>query len=296
MKQSDALFAGYDCIKFENGFLTLWATRNVGPRVIGLSVAGGENLLAELPDAVAVTPAGRIYHFKGGHRLWHAPEDSERTYIPDNTPLTVEPLHDGAIFRQMVEPETGIEKTMTLRLDPNKACVSIEHRLTNRGLWAIPLAAWAITQLRKGGFAILPQATADTGMLPNRQLVLWPYTDITSSNIHIGNRYIFVEATMPSGALKLGWHNPAGWMAYHLDDTLFVKQSDFNPNAEYFDFGSATECYCSSHFLELESLSPKTVLAPNESVTHLETWTLYSDVHLSTDEGDMDAMVAKLGL
>ena len=86
-------FAGFDCLQLSNGALTLWLTTGVGPRIIGLAPAGGENLLAVLPESNAyVTPAGRTYTFRGGHRLWHAPEHPERTYVPDDAPLTVTPM------------------------------------------------------------------------------------------------------------------------------------------------------------------------------------------------------------
>ena len=43
-------------------------------RIMGLTPAGGTNLLAHIPDFHPVpTPYGE-FHFRGGHRLWHAPE------------------------------------------------------------------------------------------------------------------------------------------------------------------------------------------------------------------------------
>jgi len=47
-------FAGHDCVRLENEALALWVTRSVGPRIIGLALPGGDNLLAELPDEAAV--------------------------------------------------------------------------------------------------------------------------------------------------------------------------------------------------------------------------------------------------
>ena len=57
-------------------------------RIIGLIPAGKTNMLADLRNSPDVpTPYGD-FHFRGGHRLWHAPEAMPRTYIPD-TPVTI---------------------------------------------------------------------------------------------------------------------------------------------------------------------------------------------------------------
>jgi hypothetical protein len=62
-----------------------------------------------------------------------------------------------------------------------------DHSLTNQGLWPIETAPWAITQLKPGGVAILPQQVGPAdpdGVQPNRTLALWPYTDIGSAHLN----------------------------------------------------------------------------------------------------------------
>jgi hypothetical protein len=134
------------------------------------------------------------------------------------------------------------------------------------------------------------------GLLPNRHIVLWPYTQISSPHITWGDRYLFVAATMRDGALKIGFPNPAGWLAYTLGDALFVKHAAYRPDAAYFDRGSSSECYCNPRFLELETLGPRARLAPGESLGHRETWTIYAGVSLRPDEATMQALAEKLGL
>ncbi|MGB3714086.1 MAG: hypothetical protein WA996_06620, partial [Candidatus Promineifilaceae bacterium] len=214
------------------------------------------------------------YYFRGGHRLWHAPEDRERTYVSDDDPISIKLIDDGIQAIQPVESPTGIQKRIDVTLLAEEPFVRVIHRLTNRGARPVELAPWAITQLRPGGFAILPQPAQDTGLLPNRRLALWPYTDLNSSHIKWGNRYVTIQATMRSGKLKIGWANPAGWLAYCIDGILFVKYVDYQPQSEYFDFGSSSECYCDPHFLELETLGPAAFLEPGQSVSHEERWFL----------------------
>jgi hypothetical protein len=279
---SETRFAGYDCVKLENEALALWLTRSVGPRILGLALPGGKNLFAVLPGETAECPGAGRYSFRGGHRLWYAPEIPRRTYLPDDDPVSIAEIDNGLHVTQPVEASTGIEKSLTVTLPGRGAgrapSVVVVHTLHNRSLSPVDLAPWAITQLKPGGVAVLPQSTAladEHGLLPNRHIVLWPYTRVDSPHITWGDRYLLVEATMQDGALKLGFPNPAGWLAYAVDGTLFVKHATYQPDGDYLDRGSSSECYCNPRFLELETLGPRTRLAPGESVSHRETWTIH---------------------
>ena len=289
-------FLDFDCVSLENASLRLMVIQSGGPRVISLRLSGGDNIFAELPDFKAELPDGEKFHFYGGHRLWHAPESMPRTYIPDDEPVDIVPTQNGLLITQQVEVQTGIEKSIQISLVEDKPQVIVHHILTNKGLWPVETAPWAITQLKAGGVAILPQSQEQTGFLANRSLVLWPYTDIASSHVSWGNCYILVRAEMQFGAFKVGFPNPRGWLAYWLDGTLFVKRAAFDAQAVYFDFGSSSECYCSDKFIELETLAPIGALAPGASVTHTETWELHADVEAPMDEDAAQAIVEKLGL
>ncbi|MGD2040127.1 MAG: hypothetical protein PVH11_04830 [Anaerolineae bacterium] len=292
-------FAGYDCIRLQNDLLSLWVTRAVGPRIIGLALKGGDNLFAVLPDATTECPGQGVFAFRGGHRLWHAPESLERTYLPDDDPLLISETGHGIRVIQPLEPSTGIQKSLTISLAARSARITVDHGLQNLGKWPVALAPWAITQLRPGGIAVLPQAVAPVDahrLLPNRHIVLWPYTRLDSPHIVWQQRYLFVTARMEVGKLKLGFPNPSGWLGYSVDDTLFVKYAAYDPRAVYFDRGSSSECYCDARCLELETLGPRTTLAPGESVSHRETWAVYRDISLQPDTLVMDDLVAALDL
>lgn len=286
---------GFDCVSLENVALCLLVTQSVGPRIISLRFNGGDNLFAELPDFVTQRPDGKLFHFYGGHRLWHAPEHMPRTYVPDDEPVDVSLSQSSLLASTQVEAETGIEKSIQISLVEDKPQAIVRHTLTNRGLWPLECAPWAITQLKTGGVAILPQPREQTEVLPNRSLALWPYTDLASPQVSWGNRYILVRAEMQM-PFKIGFPNPRGWLAYWLDGTLFVKRAAFDAKADYYDFGSSSECYCNSQFLELETLAPIHKLAPGETVSHTETWQLYADVGYPGDEDTVQEIVEKLGL
>jgi hypothetical protein len=288
-------FLDYECTALENDHLSLLVTQSVGPRIISLRLKGGENLFAELPDFVTQRPDGRDFHFRGGHRLWHAPESMPRTYALDDDPVEIIRTGNSLLVTQQMEAETGIEKSMRISLTGDKVQVIIQHMLTNRGVWSIECAPWAITQFKTGGVAILPQSREQIDLLPNRSLALWSYTNIASPHVTWGNEYILIRAEIQP-PFKVGFPNPRGWLAYWLDGTLFVKRAAYDPQAAYYDFNSSSECYCNSHFLELETLAPISTLEPDASVTHVETWELYADIEQPTDEAAAQRIVDGLRL
>lgn len=279
----------------ENGIIELLVTQSIGPRILSLGFANGENLFAELLDFVTDCPGTGTFHFYGGHRLWHAPEEPARTYLPDDAPVDISLFDHGLKVTQQTEPRTGLQKSIEITLTADSARVTLTHRIANHGLWDVTCAPWAITQFKTGGVAILPQTRTDTGVLPNRNLTLWHYTEMTDPNVHWGSNYILVRACMTS-PFKIGFPNPRGWLAYWLNGTLFVKHADYNAQADYYDFGSSSECYSNDQFLELETLAPVTTIQPNAVAAHVETWDLYKDVDRPQNEKDAQALAEKLGL
>ncbi len=288
-------FLGQNCVPLENKILQLLITKSVGPRILSLRFTDGENLLAELPDFVTDCPGSGPYHFRGGHRLWHSPEEPNRTYLPDDSPVEIVPVDNGLLVTQDVEAKTGLQKSMEIRLSGDAPQVVITHTISNAGLWPVTCAPWAITQFKTGGVVILPQSCKETGVLPNRSLALWPYTNMSDPNVTWGQHYIMVRADM-NEAFKVGFPNPRGWLAYWLDGALFVKRADFDAQSTYFDFGSSSECYCNDQFVELETLAPISTIEPGEAVTHVETWDLFGGVDCPQDEEDVRMLVQKLGL
>ena len=287
-------YSRYECCALVNDTLQLLVTRSVGPRIISFGFKNGDNLFAELPDFVTDLPNGDVFHFYGGHRLWHAPEDLNITYIPDDDPVDIRPLEGGLLVTQDTQPKTGLQKSIEIILS-GKSQVTITHRIKNWGNRDITCALWAITQFKTGGMAILPQAKSDTGVLPNRLLALWSYTDMSNRNVQWGREYLLVSAQMES-PFKVGFPNPRGWLAYWLNGSLFVKHAEYNAQAEYYDFGSSSESYCNDQFLELETIAPIITIAPNATASHNETWDLYRGVDRPQNENEVHALVEKLGL
>ena len=285
------------CLRLSNGAVELVVTTDIGPRIVRYALAGGENILGEVPEAVTKTELGDWKPW-GGHRLWHAPESNPRSYAPDNTPVRFEVAGNRVSLSQPVEGGTGIEKKMTVMLDATGSRVTVGHVLTNRNLWEVELAPWALTIMRGGGTAILPQEPYGPhaqNLLPVRPLALWSYTDLSDPRFTIGPRYIRVRSdpqrTEPQ---KIGIGNKQGWGAYSHGRTVFLKRFPYRPQATYPDYGSNCEVYTAGSFIELETLGPLARLGPGQMAEHFEEWHLFADVDVGATEASIEAALSPL--
>jgi hypothetical protein len=282
-----------------NGFLSIEFLLDAGPRLVRLFYKDCvENLLAEIPERTHQSEYGTFY-FRGGHRLWHAPEDIRRTYIPDNEPILVMDTPDGVTITQPVEVATGIQKSIHIQFCSGSAKVVLQHTLLNQGMWPVTLSAWAITQLPLGGMAVLPQTYTrlDThGLLPNRNLSIWSYTSITDPRLTLSDDTVLIKADSALPPLKIGYTNRTGWIGYYRQSILFVKH--FTPilDLSHPDFNCNTETYCGNQFIELETLSPLITIEPGESIIHNETWEIISGLHVPLTPDGIRTLIIQAGL
>lgn len=268
-------FHGLPTQVLANDWLCLEYLTTEGPRIVRLSLTGKtENLLAETLDISWPTDHGN-YHLRGGHRLWVAPESLQIASVPDNDPVDIEHISEGVQLHQAQDPITKLQKTIQIKLDHQRATVTLDHLITNQGTTSYELAPWSITQLPLGGLAAMPQPThpsEPTGRLPNRQITLWPYSEFNDVRLIVEDDFIFLEGEAGSGPCKIGGRNPAGWLCYARSDTIFIKRSVFQAEAEYPDWGCNTELYTGDQCIELETLGPLVKLDPGSSIKHTETW------------------------
>ncbi|HZG52350.1 MAG TPA: hypothetical protein VEZ40_09445 [Pyrinomonadaceae bacterium] len=289
-----------NCYKLSNGAVEVVVTSDVGPRIVRYAFPDAENILGETPGATLSTELGDFKPW-GGHRLWVAPEAKPRSYAPDNAPLAVSPEGERVIrVTAPVEAATGIEKEMRIALDEAGSGLLVSHKVTNRNLWAIDAAPWALTIMRGGGTAIFPQEpyiSWDDYLLPARPLVLWHYTNLADARWSIGKK--FIRLTTDANAhhpQKVGLLNKQGWAAYQHGATLFVKRFPYAEGATYPDYGCNCETYTAGDFIEVESLAPLRRLEPGAAATHEERWTLFGEVEAAAgaSEDELETIISPL--
>jgi len=283
-----------NCISLSNGSIELIAVTDVGPRIIRFGFVGQPNVFHEIEDEIG-TAGSDEYRMYGGHRLWHAPENMPRTYVPDNSPVQWEETENGIVLRQEIEPWTNIRKEMIISMsaDTNEVCV--RHRLTNAGAWPVEMAPWAISMMAPGGTAYICMNRQDTGLMPSQCLALWPYTRLDDSRVIWGRKYIMIrhDASVEH-PFRIGMPNPSGWVAYLNFNTLFIKRYVYHEDASYPDFGSSCEIYANRHMLELGTLGPLTMVNPGSCIDHAEDWSLHANVLESFREKEIESKILPL--
>lgn len=273
-------YAGWqNNLRIANSEVELLVSLDVGPRILSYKAPGGANVLKNYDEQLG--QAGEdAFMIRGGHRLWVAPEDEKLTYHWDNLPVTYEVASDGEVIIVSVQEEPiRIKKTLGIRLEASGTGVTIRHNVTNLGGEPLELATWGLTVMAPGGIQIIPQPPMGShpeDLLPNRKMVLWPYTDLTDPRWVIGKKFFLLSQQADSTPTKLGLAHQVGWAAYLNGDDLFLKEVQYDPTAIYPDGGCNFETFTNSEMIEIETLGPLHLLAQGESASHEERWYLAS--------------------
>jgi hypothetical protein len=156
--------------------------------------------------------------------------------------------------------------------------VTVRHTAKNEGDEPIQIASWALSVMQPGGIEIIPQPPLGEhprDLLPNRGIVLWPYTDLTDPRWHLGRNFFTLRQSVGFPPTKIGLSHREKWIAYIVGDSIFIKTFDHVTGVVYPDGGCNFETFTNDDMLEIESLSPLAALEPGESVSHSENWHLF---------------------
>src|SRR5262249_37376476 len=178
---------GANPYRLSNGLIEARIVTDVGPRIMDVRPAGGANLLHAREG---VGGSGETeYMFRGGWRLWIAPERTETTYALDNAPCQAEVI-DETTGRGTAPPQpaAGTQKQVEVTLKPGEPCLHVTSRIKNVSDHPLTYAAWSLPVLEPGGRAFLP---LDVGSLTafdaTRRLILWSYAKLADPRYHFGD-------------------------------------------------------------------------------------------------------------
>ncbi|MCL4247272.1 MAG: hypothetical protein KJ065_03880 [Anaerolineae bacterium] len=279
------------CYQLSNGRIEIVITGEVGPRLIRFGFVDGVNEFYEDTSAMGKT-GGDDWRLYGGHRFWHAPEAVPRTYLPDNSPVSVEQASGFVRVTQPVE-SSGMGKEIDIYMDANGAHVRLVHRLKNTSMWPVECAPWALSVVAAGGVAMFPlppRGSHPAALLPANKLVMWPYTNMADPRWTWGERFIMLRQSdgVPQ---KVGCDVRDGWAAYARNGHLFVKLFGYQAGAAYPDLGCNFETFTNANMLEVESLGPLQTIEPGGSIEYREDWCLFDGVPMPSNDSDIDAHV-----
>jgi len=280
--------------RLSNGLIEARVLTDVGPRVIDLRVAGGTNLF-HIDEGLGGRDEA-TYMFRGGWRLWIAPERTETTYALDNTGCEAEIAGEAALrVTAASQPRAGIQKSIEVSLTAAEPRLRLLSRIKNVSDRPLTYAAWSLPMLRPGGRAFVP---LDVGPLSafdaTRRLLLWSYAKFSDPRYHFSDRLIQIDSAKVPAPLagqsgrrddesKIGVDSAQGWAAYLVESTLFLKRFP-HPAGEYPDGGASIEVYSNHDLLELEHLGPLTTITPGDEIVFPEDWWLFANVAVGNTE------------
>ncbi len=279
-----------------NDYVELVILTDVGPRIMHfakkLDNQNGRNFFKEFAEVLGTTNHRHWVNY-GGHRLWHAPEDKERTYMPDNDPVHFETTANSVTVTQIPELVTGVQKQIKVILQPKS--VKVVHHVFNKNLWEVELAPWAISMMAQGGSILMPTTQKQEGRLQaTHSLNLWEYSDLSDSRWEFGKHCILLHQDSSKETAEKGGVSSASWGAYFRGTEVFLKVYALIDNQNYPDFGSALEAYSHKDFMELETLAPLQKIAPQGVATHVEEWHVFDLEQKPTSPNEAWEMISPL--
>jgi hypothetical protein len=273
-------------LRLQGATTELIITLDVGPRIIRYALHGGNNVFVEMPKQLGQS-GEKDWMIRGGHRFWTAPE-GDHSYEADNGPVAWKKLGDRAV--EITQPESkafGFQKTLIVELLENEI-VRVTHQLANTGAKALDISPWALSVMAPGGIAIIPQPRLDLHpsefpegrdvkpheYLPNRKLVLWPFTNLADGRFTFTEHFLRVAYAPGQPATKLGLKLRPEWIAYQNGGDVFAKHVSHVAHQPYPDRGVNFEVFTNNDILELETLAPSVPLLPGATTQHVEHWAL----------------------
>ncbi len=287
-----------DCYRITNGEVELIVTGDVGPRIIRYGFVGGQNLFKEFKEQFG-KHGEKTWMARGGDRVWMAPEDAKETYALDNGPVKIAIKGDTLEATQPVEPETGLEKQIVVKLAPTGTNVEVIHRLRNTAAKPRTFAPWALTMMAQGGtgFHGFPlRGTHPKDLAPTNPLVMSAYTDLSDPRWKFTKKYLILRQD-PKNPVpqKLGSFNKNTFGAYLLGSDLFIKRYSADPSKTYPDMGCSFETFTNNDFLELETVGPVRTVKQGETAEQIEHWSLHKNVRIPAwTDADIDKVILPL--
>lgn len=291
------------CLELTNGDIKALITVDVGPRIIYYGYKGFNVMYEDTERNVQRGGQffddnfckGEKWFIYGGHRLWKAPEDLA-SYVPDNYPVKVVKTENGAEFYPRLQTVTSIQSSLKIDMAEDGG-LTVVHGFKNEGKTDIKVSLWALTVLRQGGREITPLNDVDTVLLPNKNLVIWPYNDLKDKRFTFGGKYMLLKQNNKlDRAFKVGMKSVYGWSAYSVSGNLFVKYFDID-EGELQDMSCNFETYTNKYILEMEGLSTVRTIAPGISSFYTEKFKLFKSVKFAdySDE-EINRVTQNLGI
>ncbi len=303
---------GRDSYAAGSNSLEWTVTPELGGRITSL-VFDGEEVLFTMPELrareldVAAAPDVRArkreldWLLWGGDKTWLAPQEGWTDALPflDLDSGRYSPRVAGSAI-EVTSPicrETGVQITRAISLD-DRGRIRIDQQMRNGSDNPVAWGLWGVTQVEGSGVAVLPirpDSEFDGGIKPYPNEGRSP--EIMDRYIRRARDVAFIQCRQAE-QFKYGSDSREGWILGLLDrrpDQWLAFLKTFpTENSSPYPHTSTIEVFDSPSYpyFELETHSPLRRLAPGETGSHGEAWTL-GWIAKSADAGAIREWVAE---
>jgi len=263
-----------------SGVLTV-VVPGIGGRIAYYAVSG-ENIIFENPSSLGKTLGNTKTNFwVGGYQCDIGPE---LRGIPEHEALWLglyrwqTPKDFAVKVTSERDSNVGIQMEKEILIEPGSGDLGIVQTMRNISDKEVAYCLWDRTLCKNDGFALLPlnpKSRFKAGWSLRRTIegrFVYDGNSPQSPNVKLMKGVLVARCQGP--ATKVGTDSEAGWIGYVRGRQLFVKYFPCFSDGRYSDGGNSTELYFDESVAELEPLSPEVKLAPNETYSFPEKWTL----------------------
>ena len=273
------------CISMSNQTIEMIVTVEKGPRIVYLGFIGEENILFQdkeqkhffLNNEISQICGQTAYHYLyGGHRFYLSPSHLPEARYPDNEAVVYSMDDDGVLFQAPTQKTSGLQLSYKIMLGETGSDFMIVHTAANHSADTQRVALCTSTMVKPGGFAVLPQNQGNEFFVADRVYVYWPFTRLHDPRFDMHSDFMTVQqdASMDY-PFKIGYNNMQGWISYVNGNTVLSKRYVNDAKAVYPDNDASSQVYCSKDFLELTVQSPLYRIEPEDTVKHVENFSLF---------------------
>lgn len=252
----------------------------IGGRIMRYELYG-DSILYENKNAYGITlEDGGNPFFAGGYQFDIGPENRE---YPASVPIwlgkwEIVKTGDYSVHLKSVpDPKASAQLEKEIVVDPENGEIGIVQRIRNISDRELDFSHWDKTVCRGGGFIIMPLSKSSkfpAGWTLRRKVEnIFVYDGIKPSSPNVRVLGKFVVGKGDENAIKIGSDSDAGWIAYVLGTTMFVKYFPVEKNGNY-ESGNVCFAFLSDRIVEFGPVSPKKSVKPGEPYDFPEKWTL----------------------